>query len=370
MKHRAVAQLGLLGSLVSCSTAPAISGNTGGTVAGVGGTTNTYELPVVETPWTETVLDYECAHVRVEKDCRDGWCRIPAGCFIAGSPETEPGHGPLTEARRPILLTRSFVMQQTEVTQAAWLELVSENPSGQDVESPMTHDPVDADCLEPDCPVGHVNWWEAAEYANRLSRREGRQECFVLKNCVGTPGMRPDAGEIFNCDKDYELTTPTVYECAGYRLPTDAEYEYAARAGARTTYYSGDLAEEFRDECTRILPHLDAIAWYCANAENRSHPVGKKLPNGWGLFDVHGNAFEWNHNRTVMPNPGESPWRDPYGTTGNEVDVPGSLHEIKGGDFRFRPGVLRVAGRSALFDDMKGVGIGFRLVRTLAEGEE
>jgi formylglycine-generating enzyme required for sulfatase activity len=77
----------------------------------------------------------------------------------------------------------------------------------------------------------------------------------------------------------------SVYDCGGYRLPTGAEWEYAARAGTKTAFYTGDSAAGSELDC-KGDPVLTPIAWYCANAGGSTHPVGGKQPNGWGLFDM------------------------------------------------------------------------------------
>lgn len=327
-----------------------------------------FELPQVHTPWREILHGHVCDHVSVESRCEDGWCKIPAGCFIAGSPEEEPFRGAFSEDLRPVVLTRSFLMQQTEVTQEFWGRLVKQDPSGPSLSKVPGNDGEFQNCQALDCPVAHVNWWEAVEFANLLSRSEGFPECYVLKNCRGELGSRPGTEAVFTCNADYELTAPTVYECAGYRLPTVMEQEYAMRAGSRETTYAGPLSEEDVRECEQPLPHLDAIAWYCANSGNSSHPVAQKLANGWGLYDLFGNMMEWNQSRSLMKNPGKYPWVDPLGETGNEVD--GSrFYRLKGGGFWSYPAGIRAAGTVAFPGEDKFPASGFRLVRTLFEEE-
>ncbi|SLM29183.1 Putative sulfatase modifying factor 1 (fragment) [Desulfamplus magnetovallimortis] len=160
---------------------------------------------------------------------------IPAGKFVMGSPETEPGRD-WNEMLHTVTISKSFYMQETEVTQGQWNALVEENPSAF------------KDCGAA-CPMDTVSWNQCMQFISFLNQ--------------------------------YEKTTK-------YRLPTEAEWEYACRAGTTTTFYGGNMTE---DGCTPVDPVLDAIAWYCGNSgyKNppdllRPHPVKTKE-----LFD----KYEW-----------------------------------------------------------------------------
>lgn len=296
-----------------------------------------------------------CLHPAVSKSCADGWCRIPAGCFVMGSPESEPGRGPYTEQQATVTLTRAFEIGATEVTLGAWRAAGFADP----VYPP--EDPYKT-CGNPTCPVLTTSWFDALAYANALSERAGLEPCYVLRGCRGVPGGRPAtpaarAGDTLACDSA-EITAATVYACRGYRLPTGAEWEYAARAGTTGAFYSGGVSADRKPDVCYPEANLLSIGWFCANApEQRPHPAGLKRPNAWGLFDVIGNAMEWaseNHDGRSLANPST----DPYGALSATGDS-----NVRGGGFTAWPDILRVANIGEGGHQDRGTG--FRLARTL-----
>ncbi|MBX3126441.1 MAG: formylglycine-generating enzyme family protein [Polyangiaceae bacterium] len=296
--------------------------------------------------------DLDCYHVTVEKSCVDGWCRIPAGCFIMGSPKDEWGRGAYDEDQAKVTLTRSFEIQQHEVTQAQWEALGLTNPSAP---SPQAGSP--GDCLEQKCPVGNVNWYEAAAYANLLSgqRTPALAPCYHLTECTGV------LGEGMACNS-VTMSAASPYQCEGYRLPTAAEWEYAARAGTKTAFYSGEITSQPKVAICEFDGNLDKIAWYCFNAGGTTHPVGGKQPNAWGLYDMAGNAYEWTNDVTDGIGHGPGPLVDPDESNG----FPSSQVLWRGGSVIDYARSCRSAAhfftspRSA-----RGSAGGFRLVRTL-----
>ncbi len=273
---------------------------------------------------------------------------IPAGSFVIGSPESEWGRGAFGEEQVNVTLTRSFVLQQYEVTIPEWTRFGWSNPST----------PIETWgqwCQDDNCPIGNLNWFDAVTYANKLSELEGRPACYELIGCTGAPG------DELRCETA-ALTAPTVYECTGYRLPTEAEWEYAARAGTTTAFYSGDVTPQIDNGSCFPDSNLDPIAWYCHNSEKSSHPIGLKAPNPAGLYDILGNGMEWVHN-------------DPQGTYGNQalIDPFGTMHAedtarvIRGGGWTANSDLLRVA--SHLDATWHVIGGTIRLARTLGAGE-
>jgi formylglycine-generating enzyme len=281
----------------------------------------------------------------------DGWCQIPPGCFIMGSPETEWGH-PAQEKRVKVTLTHGFVIGQTEVTQKQWADAKLRNPSKI---FDSGHDVGQGDCGDSECPVGNVTWFEAVSYANLLSEKAGLEPCYELSGCVNSIGAQP-VGLV--CE-DFKITTKSIYDCKGYRLPTDPEWEYAARAGTRAAYYSGDISTRAESGVCVDEPALDTTAWYCFNSGLLTHPVRQLLPNGWGLFDVLGNAFEWTHDQSGWVPTAEA-LTDPDQTHG-----PGQGRDTRGGSRYAWPSVSRAAVRLDVSAGVASPGTGFRLVRTL-----
>lgn len=219
-------------------------------------------------------------------------------------------------ATRSVTLTRTFYIQKTVVTQHQWTALMGANPS--------THQSCGA------YPVERVSWLDAVSFANALSRKSGLPEVYASDGSL----VAPDAG---------------IYETKGYRLPTEAEWEFACRARTTTTWYNGD------DESK-----VGLIGWFAENSGGTTQPVGQKQPNPLGLFDMGGNVWEWTHDwYFIHPVEAET---DPSGPA---LESSGRGRVVRGGAYYSSKYELRSgAGRDGYPSTVRGDDIGFRLVRT------
>jgi len=212
---------------------------------------------------------------------------IPPGKFTMGSPKTEPDRI-ANETQRQVTFKKGFRIGVTEVTQKQWQQVMGSNPSffkGDDL------------------PVEHITWHEAEEFCQRLSQKEKKR----------------------------------------YRLPTEAEWEYACRAGTKTAYYAG------KDKTM-----LDVAGWYRENSGNQSHPVSRKKPNPWGLYDMHGNVSEWCAER---------PDADTFKSNSAQLDREEKmLRDLRGGSWGLGASDCRSASRHRNAASFRFFDLGLRVV--------
>ncbi len=321
---------------------------------------------------TTRALDGDCDGIPADADCDDtrpndadcdgrpdppGFVRVPAGTFTAGSPSNEVGRE-TNEQQVEVTLTRAFWVGVNEVTQAEWMAL-----SGG--ANPSTFEGCDA------CPVETVTWWSALGYANARSEADGVAPCYGLPTATLDGG--PCTGTWQAGDLDCGDAVPEVgdvYACEGYRLPTEAEWEYAARAGTGTATFGGDLSGESGCETVSGAGRISsgtpfaALTWYLCNSAGSPHPVGLLSPNGWGLYDVLGNVEEWTWDREWTDAQSErgvasgtDPARSEPGRGGERV--------FRGGSWRDAPRDVRAAARRAVFFAPEAADErGLRLVRS------
>jgi len=213
---------------------------------------------------------------------------IPAGKFTMGSPRTEKDRSNDETPRREVTISKPFYMSVYEVTQAQYQQVMGTNPSNV---TDKTH------------PVDRVSWNDAVEFCGKLSRKTGK----------------------------------TV------RLPTEAEWEYACRAGSTTRFYYGDDPD---------YSQLADYAWYSTDNDSRTHPVGLKKPNAWGLYDMHGNVWEWCSDRHASSY-ARAGTLDPQGPDSGQYRV------LRGGGWSYGAfscrSAYRLRGSQAVPYDLNGI---------------
>jgi len=223
----------------------------------------------------------------------------PAGKFLMGSPKTEIGRKPNEGPQRTVTIHKPFYMAATEVTQAQWRAVMGTEPW-----KAMRYSK-DGD----DNAASYVNWGDVTAFCKAISNKTGKS----------------------------------------VRLPTEAEWEYACRAGATTAYYFGDDVSK-----------LSEYAWYRSNAylkkdEKFPHPVGQKKPNAWGFYDLHGNVYEWCSE--WQPNSRADP-----GASNPEGTDAGKRRVLRSGSWVVLPQKCRAASRVKIDPAGRASDAGFRVV--------
>ncbi|MBK7189962.1 MAG: formylglycine-generating enzyme family protein [bacterium] len=241
---------------------------------------------------------------------------LPVGSFLMGSPDYEWGSRN-DEQQHPVTITRRFFLGKYEVTQAQWMAITGSNPSFL------------YDC--PDCPVENITWFEAVNFCNALSKTLGFEPAYTIRDTLVAWNPAAD----------------------GIRLPTEAEWEYACRAGTGSVFNTGDclttdqanyLGYDPQKGCSKGLWRGQAVE------------VGGFPANAWELHDMHGNVSEWCWDRHAFP--GSTPVVDPRGPdTGPE-------RVIRGGNWHELGRNCRSATRQKAFPDQRFTHVGLRLARS------
>ena len=229
--------------------------------------------------------------------------RVSAGAFRMGPLPDEAGRG-TNESVAHVRLTQDFLIGRYPVTQSEYAAFVEDNR------------PAYQGC--PACPMAGLSWLDAVRFTNTLNERLGLTPCYDQQGAV--------------------VNVRTPYDCTGYRLPTEAEWEFAARAGSPESRY-GDI---------------DDIAWYAANCGSGSRPVGGRHPNAWGLHDTLGNVFEFVFDSMSTPLPGgDNP----------AVIIDGAERVMRGASCASPADRVRAAARTRGTPSTRYTHGGFRLAR-------
>ena len=263
-------------------------------------------------PWVarwQGVLRFEVppAETGPARALRPALIALPGDTFTMGDDLDGPAHS---------VQVSGFFICQTEVTQGQWKAVMGTEPSD-----------CDYGCGDK-FPVQSVSWFDAVEYLNMLTRRENQGRTDKLSQCYQIEGE----------------TVRWIDGCTGYRLPTEAEWEYAARAGTQTTYSFGDNDSK-----------MGEYAWHSGNSNNKVHDVAGKKANPWGLHDVHGNVWEW-----VWDSYGDYDSADHTNPKGPKS---GDRCVLRGGSFDYRALFLRSALRFRLVPSYRYWNLGFRCAR-------
>ena len=256
-------------------------------------------------------VSYANEEIKFEvKDTPIVMVKCPAGTFVMGSlagPLGELGrsNGDVfnDETQHNVTISNDFYIGKFPVTQAQYMAVMGKNPSK---------------FQDDNNPVERVSWFMAKEF----------------------------------CDKLNEVTEST--RLAGYRfdLPTEAQWEYACRAGTTTALNSGKNITTTEEKVN--CPNLDEVGWYESNSDGKAQPVGLKKPNAWGIYDMHGNVWEWCED-----------WWGDYDLI-NLTDpigpASGSIRVCRGGSWCYAPKVCRSAYRNGDIPERTYYDFGFRIV--------
>lgn len=281
-----------------------------------------YTGTVLVTPGTGSA---QAVEIRMSIAAGVEFVLVPPGTFMMGSPADEPGRDP-DETPHLVTLTKAFYVSVREVTQSEWQSVMGWNESY---------------FQGADRPVEWVTWFDCISYCNQRSTRDGYTPAYVMTDAAY-------AGP--------HIVTATVTwdpVADGYRLLTEAEWEYACRAGTQTAFCNGELTNA---GCSPLDPSLDQVGWYCGNTVSATEEVGGKAGNAWGLLDVHGNVQSWCWD-----------WHAPYpaGAVTDPAGPPsGSFRVFRGGSWFESAVRCRSAARFAYFPLSRYDYLGLRVART------
>jgi len=234
---------------------------------------------------------------------QEGMIFVKGGTFQMGSNDGEDNEKPIHSVK-----LSDFYIGKYEITQKEWKEVMDSNPSYWKGDN---------------LPVEQVSWYDAVEFCNKKSRAEGL-----------TPFYNGSGKKI-----------TSNFSANGYRLPTEAEWEFACRGGSLTAYYTYSGSN-----------NIDEVTWYNSNSNSKTHSVGGKQPNELGIYDMIGNVWEWCND-----------WSESYSSnsqTNPKGASSGSSRVIRGGSWKHYAGICRVAVRIGDRPDDRDNILGFRLSRS------
>ncbi|MBO5690805.1 MAG: formylglycine-generating enzyme family protein [Spirochaetaceae bacterium] len=303
----------------------------------------TTKSPTEETEGSKKRVCGVCSHSEIKEieKVPSGFVYIPEGSFSMGSEEGYDDNKPVHEVK----ISKGFYMGKYAVTQKEYSFVMGSNPS----EFSSGAEEGEIQELR---PVENVSWYDAVVYCNKRSIAEKLEP--VYKKGDETD---PDKwGDIPSSSNDEEWDNITCnWDANGYRLPTEAEWEYAARAGDNTVdslTYSGTSSES----------NLEEYAWYSGNSGQKTHEVGTRKPNAYGLYDVSGNVLEWCWNWfTEKYDTEKEGGSDPKGASSGDYRV------YRGGGWDAYSVFCAVSFRYRYYPHYRNSELGFRVVRASSE---
>ena len=241
---------------------------------------------------------------------------IPPGSFLMGALYSDNHALDCEKPQHQVTLQKGIRVGKYPCTQKMYESVMGINPSRyQDANR----------------PVERVSWCDAILFCNTLSAKEGLEPAYIVP-------------KVFENEDDWSKEVTWNRDSNGYRLPTEAEWEYCARGGASHVYSGSNT--------------IDEVAWYDDNSGDETHPVGQKKANGFGLYDMSGNVWEWTWDS----------WKRDYGDSISNpsfVDVKGDKRVFRGGSWSFDARHARVSFRLRFFASFRLPFVGFRLVKNL-----
>ncbi len=250
----------------------------------------------------------------ISQKSRIHFCLLPPGKFLMGSPEDETGRA-INEKQRTINISQPYYVSSREVTVGDWSRV-------------MEGRPISAKVMEALYPKCNLSWVEACNFCDKLSDLEGVPR--------GT-----------------------------YSLLTEAQWEYACRAGAETSFVSGNIMT-----LAGRSSRLDLVGWYDFNSKKTTSPGGHLHPNAWGLFDMHGNAMEWCLDKVALFSDGQIVETEHWDNAQDPIGTSGAYRIARGGSYYHSAEHCRAAKRTAYLSEFKGVFLGFRICRNIELWEQ